>query len=532
MAIDEAQRDALVRRRILGGVASNYIGKAITVGTWVVLTPFILGHLGPREYGIWTLIGSVVGYGALLDFGIGGAVIKYVAEYRAREADNEARALVATALRLYAVLGLLAVVLAVVLAPLFPALFRLSSEDGALASRIVVVMGITLGVSLPCSTASAVLRGLQRYDLVNLFAAIGALAGALGTVAVLQLGGGLLGMVAINLPLILLLQALQVRAIDRAAPELRFGWRGAERRLAWTVLSYSSSVFVIQAAGQLQSKTDEIVIGALLPVSAITPYALARKLAESAQLVTDQFLKVLLPLASELHAGDDHERLRALYIVSTRLTLGIVLPISCVLIFLAGPILTLWLGPAYASGAPLVIILTIASAIATSQWPAGNVLQGMARHRVLAAMALGNGLLNLALSLALAPRLGLLGVAIGTLVPNAIECLGLVLPYALRSVGVRPSEVWREIGLPALAPVFPTALVVWALGRLIVAPGLLPVGGVAGVGALVYAVGYFAFPTTALERRSGLVALRDAGRMIGRAIRRGRAIVSVRSGSD
>jgi len=365
-----------------------------------------------------------------------------------------------------------------------------------------------------------VLRGLQRYDLVTLFTTLGTLTSALGTVAILLLGGGILGVVALSLPVTLVVQVALVRTLKRVAPDYRFGWHGAERRLVRTVLSYSSSVFLIQAAGQLQTKTDEIVIGVMLPVSAITPYALARKLSESAQIVTDQFMKILLPLASGLHATDDRIRLRVLYVISTRLTLAISLPIACALIFLAGPLLTLWVGPDYSAGTQLVGVLTIASVIVTSQWPAGNILQGMARHHTLAMMAFGNGVLNLALSIALAPRFGLMGIAFATLIPAAIENLGFVLPYALRSVQVRPLEAVLEIAIPTLLPALPTAFVVWKLSALVAAGGgLLAVLAVSATGTLIYAVGYLAFPATGMERQACLRGIIEMKRFIARRLR-------------
>ena len=42
------------------------------------------------------------------------------------------------------------------------------------------------------------------------------------------------------------------------------------------------------------------------------------------------------------------------------------------------------------------------------------------------------------------------GVALGTLIPTVAECLGLVLPYAMRVIGARVPEVLKEILAPAL----------------------------------------------------------------------------------
>src|SRR5690349_3924103 len=116
---------SMIRSRVLRNTASNYIGKVLTLGIFFFLTPFILHRLGPTTYGLWTLVGSIVGYGALLDFGIASAVTKYVAEYRARGEVTNAQSLVTTTLWLYALLGGAAIALSLIAAPFFPHLFTI-----------------------------------------------------------------------------------------------------------------------------------------------------------------------------------------------------------------------------------------------------------------------------------------------------------------------------------------------------------------------------------------------------------------------
>jgi O-antigen/teichoic acid export membrane protein len=66
--------------------------------------------------------------------------------------------------------------------------------------------------------------------------------------------------------------------------------------------------------------------------------------------------------------------------------------IVIVLAGLAGPILTLWVGTGYAALAGVVVILVVANFMAAVQWPATAVLQGMARHRILALSTMASGL--------------------------------------------------------------------------------------------------------------------------------------------
>jgi len=498
----KTRKDAVIRQRVFQSTAINFVGKFVIFGTWFLLTPFILERLEAVNYGLWILVGSVVAYGSLLDLGVAGAVIKYIAEYHAKGEIARGRSLVATALWLYSVLGLVVMALSVAIASVFAYVFNVPPDVQPTATWLVLMMGVGIGISIPCVTPKAVLKGLQRFDLAGLISATGSLLSAAGIVLVLLLGGGVLGMATVGIVVTLAMQVPSIWLINRIAPELRFGWRGANRQLVRTVLSFSSPLFVMDVAGRLQTKTDEVVIGAFLPVSFITPYTLARRLSEVAQVLTNQFLKVLLPLASEFHADNDQVRLRSVYITGTRLTLVFFLPVGCTIVILARPILTVWVGAAYADYGHLVIILTLASFLDTIQWPASSVLQGMARHRPLALISVGTGLANLALSIALVPSLGLTGVALGTLFPTTVACLGIVLPYSMRVIGVSKAQVIKEIFLPAMLPVIPTVIVLYVIQHAIEPSSLFSIMVVAGSGVLAYMVGYLGVGANEIERQT------------------------------
>ena len=496
---DKSSQRSLVRHALINSL-SNYIGRFINMGAWLVLTPFILGQLGNAMYGLWVLVGSVVAYGFLLDFGIAGAITKYTAEFRAKEADNEARSLIATALWLYTGLGLFVILVSLMIAPLFPAIFNVAEAERQTAVWLVLLAGIGVGITIPCTTTTAVLRGLQRFDLINLISIAATLFSAGATVVVLLLGGGAIGLVMVGIATTLLTQIPSVWYIYRIAPELHFGWRGANRSLLRTVASYSSSIFIMNLGGQLETKTDEIVIGGFLPISAITPYNLARRLSTLPQTLAEQFLMLLLPMASEIHARKDPAQLRFLYLVSTRITLAVALPIGLVLIILAQNILTVWVGIEYASYAYLIVILTIAMVIDTSQWPAGFVLQGMARHHPLATMTIASGVFNLLLSIVLVNYIGLAGVAYGTLIPTTIICIGFVAPYAMRVIGVNVQDMFTQVLWPALLPTLPMSLVTLLLREFLEPTSLVRLLFTVAVSILLYPSVYLLMGANQFER--------------------------------
>jgi O-antigen/teichoic acid export membrane protein len=172
------------------------------------------------------------------------------------------------------------------------------------------------------------------------------------------------------------------------------------------------------------------------------------------------------------------------------LALGTFLTFGISLAVLAGPILTIWVGAEYAEYGYLIVVLTLASLIDIPTWPAGSVLQGIARHRFTAVMALCTGITNLGLSLILVQRLGLLGVALGTLIPTIIFGVGFTIPYAMRVIGVTLSQMVRQALWPALMPLVPVALVTYIMREIFAPTTILPTLFIATVGSLLYVSGY------------------------------------------
>jgi O-antigen/teichoic acid export membrane protein len=290
--------------------------------------------------------------------------------------------------------------------------------------------------------------------------------------------------------------------VKRIAPELHLGWHTADRRMASKLLSLSSWLFVNDAAGLLQMKTDVFVIGALLPIAAVTPYAVCLKLSRIPKIITDQFVKVLLPLASELHARDDRQRLRTLYVWSSRLTLAIFVPIGCTIAMLAADVLTIWMGPEYGTYSPLVVVLVLALGLDIAQWPAGRILQGTARVRPMAVVAAATGVANLILSIVLARRFGLIGIALGTLLPTAVASLTVVMPYSMRKIGVPAIDMLKEVMWPSLLPAVPAVMVVYALRWSFAPLTLVPVTGIAVAGIATYYVTYLRIAASRVEQQT------------------------------
>jgi O-antigen/teichoic acid export membrane protein len=140
--------------------------------------------------------------------------------------------------------------------------------------------------------------------------------------------------------------------------------------------------------------------------------------------------------------------------------------VSAVIAFIyAEDFFRLWVGPEFVGAGPfpstaLVFRILLVGAVCIGGQRIGyQILLGSRRIRVLARLFVIEGILNIVLSVCLIPWFGLLGVAVGTVIPSCIFH-GVVHPYVVaRAISVPWRSYFREVLLKplvlagALAPV-------------------------------------------------------------------------------
>jgi O-antigen/teichoic acid export membrane protein len=514
MTAPDPPKHARIRNNVVRNAVSNYLGTGLALGVWFFVTPFMISRLGRTDYGLWVLITPLAAYGAVLNSGIGSAVTKYVAEYRARDDSEGASAIIATSLWIFCAFAVLVMLLGVVFAPLAPHVIRVPAREDHLTSTVVILAALTVAVELPATTAIAALRSVHRFDLINVIGSLAILTMALAIVVVLLLGGGIVAVTATIAPLPVIWQVPAIWALRRSAPDLRFGFRGASFDLVRRLTSFTAALFAIQTASAVKLQTDELVIGVALPVRAVSPYSVARRLSSLPAQLAAQFVIVLMPVASELDAQGDSALLREVFVSGMRCTLGLFAAVAGGLVVFAARFLTVWVGRSFAASADIVLLLTFAGLFEVLLWPATGVLQAMDRHRPLVVFALASAALNLGLSIALIGPLGVRGVAIATIIATAAEAL-FVVPYATHVLSVGAREILLRVALPSVLPALPMAVVLLAL-RAAVAPTSIPMIALCGlVGAFVYASCYLVFPASTSERTAALHLI-SQGRAVAR----------------
>ena len=172
---------------------------------------------------------------------------------------------------------------------------------------------------------------------------------------------------------------------------------------------------------------DTTVVG-FFDFAAVGYYTVAASFITVILGMQNALFSALIPEAAILSARGDGARLGGLLTKTTRYGMFALLATGLPLLVAARPILSLWVGPAYASGAaPLLQVLVVANIVRLSAVPYAMLLIGTGQQRLVTVTPLVEGFTNLIVSVVGAYFIGALGVALGTLVGAVVAVLCNVL---------------------------------------------------------------------------------------------------------
>ena len=98
----------MVVNQLKAGAVLNYVVIGLNSLVGLLYTPYMLRMMGQSEYGLYSLVASVIAYLTIMDFGFGNAIIRYTAKFRAEGRQQEQYAMFGMFLILYSVIGVLA----------------------------------------------------------------------------------------------------------------------------------------------------------------------------------------------------------------------------------------------------------------------------------------------------------------------------------------------------------------------------------------------------------------------------------------
>jgi len=217
----------------------------------IFLTPFIIRGLGQNEFGIYSLIGSFTAYLNLLEFGMGAAVVRYVAKYNAENDEKGRENFLAMILYIHIVVAILILITGFFLATQLDIIFATSLTNAADIQKAITMMSV-LTVSLAfCSITNVfvgILNGYEEFIFPRIVSNIALLGRILLTIVILIQMPTAVAITAVTAGLSILSGVINTYyAVTKCKMKIKLhAW---QTNLLKEVLSFSFYNFLLQIMG-------------------------------------------------------------------------------------------------------------------------------------------------------------------------------------------------------------------------------------------------------------------------------------------
>jgi O-antigen/teichoic acid export membrane protein len=391
----------------------------VQTALFLLLTPWIIHQLGAESFAIWSLLLATAGLLSLVDLGFSSAVMKFVAEARGSGRADDARETTATMFWAFNGLAVVLLVLAALLIEPLPRWLDLPPEQWGSIRTVFLLLALRSAQALPLGIFVGILSAHRRADLSNAIRTAGVSIYAIAVAAALWISpslevlgwAGFLTSVGTNLGL---------WAAARTVPDWSLSLRLFRWDRLWRIVTYTSSLFLTQAATLLATRVDTIILAAFAPLQTVALYSVALRVADQAGIFSRQPGAALTPLLSEWKGAGNTERLREALQRGTFLVAAGVFPFLFLGAWFAPDLLVLWVGEEFrAAGLPCRLLL-IAAGLGALHQTAENYLLVAGRHRFASVIIFSGQLFNVGLSLLLVRDFGMTGVAGATLLTACV----------------------------------------------------------------------------------------------------------------
>jgi len=462
---------ATTSKRLIHNTVFNVAALVSNALIGFFLIRFFLGQLGQIKYGIWLLIaGSVFRYATLLSMGLNSSINRYIPVYLAKNDEDGIRRVISTSFLFFSLVGFVLAVSSVAIYYNVGSWFAIEPELVGKAAALVLVVGFSFALAMPLQPATAILSGLQRYDVINLAMLVTLLFRTALLIVLLLRGYGLITMGLVFGASEILLRILHSVFVRKFLTLASLTFANVDFKLLREMLGYGINTFMYAAGAIVIYKASSVIIGIFLDTAQVSRF----EIAAAGVLLLSQFLQAftaaIKPAVSDLDARNDHIRVKEISFLSQKYSLLMIIPGGCFLVVMGKEFLSIWVGgkiqdPAVINTMGVILaILAVGHCLQLAQHSNFLVLVGRGQHKIFGIFMISMALVCVTAAVISVKVLnwGLVGIAWSNLLPMAFVS-GVIMPiYFNRKMQISAAESISHVLLPALLGSLPAVVLITA----------------------------------------------------------------------
>lgn len=429
------------------GAILSYISIIINTLIQLIYTPFLIRMLGQSEYGLYSLVASIIGYLTVLDLGFGNAIIVYTAKYKAKNEPEKEAKMHGMFKIIFYIISIIIAIIGLILYFNIDRLFSNTMTNIELQKMkiMMLILIFNLIITFMFNIYTSIINAYEKFVYQKVLSIISSIIKPLIMIPLLFLGYKSITL-CIVITIINLIIVLSNYYYCKNKLKIAVKYQGYDKTLFLEMFSYSIFIFLGVIADKINWSVDQFILGLTSGTIAISIYSLASQLNNLFINLSTALSSVLLPKISKMVANNATSKdLTNEMIKVGRIQYYIIFLMASSLVIFGKNFIIWWAGSEYQASYTVALLLIIPLCIPLIQNLGLSILQAKNKHKFRAICMAIMSIINIAISYFLALKYGVIGAALGTTISLVLCNVIIMNIYYKKVIKLDILNFWREI---------------------------------------------------------------------------------------
>lgn len=451
------------------GALLSYAIIVVNMIIGIVYTPILTSKLGQSEYGLYSLVTSVISYLTILDFGFGNAIIIYTARYRATKQKEKEEKLHGMFLIIYTIIGIVVGIIGAILWINVDKLFgkSMTVEELQKAKILMGILTLNLVLTFPLSVYSSIITAYEKFTFSKTLNLGRIILNPIVMLVLLQFGYKSIALVILNT--ILNIGTLVLNYIyckNKIKIKIKFG--KIDTKLLKEIMAYSVWIFLNSIMDKINWNVDQFILGTVSGTAVVAIYSVASQLNQMYLNFSTAISGVMLPKVAKMEEKNaTDEEFTQIFIQTGRIQYLVMAFIMSGFILYGQEFINLmWVGPEYSEAYIIACILMLPLTVPLIQNVGLNIIQAKNQYKFRVIVLFIFAIFNLIITVFLSRLYGGIGAAIGTALSIICGQIIFMNIFYYKKTHIDIPKFWQNI-LKMTLPIFVVFLIGFGIKKIV-----------------------------------------------------------------
>ena len=291
---------------------TNYFSMFVRLVQGILVTRWLITHLGEAQYGLWVMLWSFFSYAILLDLGFGAAAQKVTATELYKKDIDKYNHTISSIFFSHVTMALLILPLTFVGMYYIRELFHLppdaTAEYIAFCRHALLLSGLAATIVFPLGVFPEVLVGLQKLYLRNYIVIIAKTIEFVGVITIFALGWGLFKLLIFVMIVMGLTQLAMLVSVWKIVPgfKIKFAF---DKEIFKGIFRFSSAVYIISIGRMIWERGMFLLISIFCGLTPVGIFQLGSRIPFLIQQISLPYVENISPISALLHSRNRNKHL-------------------------------------------------------------------------------------------------------------------------------------------------------------------------------------------------------------------------------